>query len=109
MDTQEKVYPSGQHYSGQNRIPNIKQFMEGLDADKKTRDAKIDMQETNRKSGEVKDHVQSQRHGKNPREVRDPVTGQDIEIADIDSRHMKAAKNPMVWAPATHLVPRFPC
>ncbi|KAH8899508.1 hypothetical protein GQ53DRAFT_313649 [Thozetella sp. PMI_491] len=103
MDTQEKVYPSGQHYSGKNRIPNIKQFMEGLDAEKKERDANIDLQMANKTGGEAKDHVQSRRQGKNTREVRDPVTGQDVEIADIDSTHMKAAKNPMLTVPNANL------
>jgi hypothetical protein len=42
MNTQEQVYPSGQHYSARNKIPNIKQFVESLDAEKKARDAQID-------------------------------------------------------------------
>ncbi len=101
MDADQKVYPPGAHYSGRNRIPNIQQFMDSLDQDKKHRDAKIDGEQTNKvgkavDAGESKDHIQSTRRGKNHREVRDPVTGQDIEIADIDSSFVKAAKNPMV-------------
>lgn len=99
MDVQEHVYPSGQHYSGANRIPNIKQFMEGLDRDKKKRDAEIEAEPKKDKTatGEVKPHrTASQKQGKNRRTVRDPVTGKDVEIDDIDSATVKAAKDPHV-------------
>jgi hypothetical protein len=96
MNTDEKVYPSGQHYSAQNRIPNIKQFVEGLDRDKKKRDAEIDTGQ-NQNGGSAGDHVPAkEKSGKNRRTVRDPVTGKDVEIADIDEHHMKAADEPMV-------------
>ena len=92
--------PSGQHYSGANRIPNIKQFMESLDKDKKNRDAQIDANlKKNKAAGtEVKEHKEGQapRHGKNRRTVRDPVTGKDVEIDDIDSSMMKSAQDPHV-------------
>lgn len=101
MAEQEQTSPSG-HYSGRNRIPNIKQFMDGLDKQKKHRDAEIDHGTAavpmggSKKGNEVMEHVESKKHGQNPRIVRDPVTGQDVEIADIDSRHVESAKNPMV-------------
>lgn len=109
MNTDEKVYPSGQHYSGQNRIPTIKQFVESLDKQKRERDAQIDSQRQTRPNrggkggdndgnGEVKDHVPTghRKPGKNRRTVRDPMTGKDVEIEDISSGHMKAAEEPMV-------------
>lgn len=99
MDTQEHVVPSGQHYSGQNRIPNIKQFMENLDRDKKQRDAHIDSQVTKNQqnNGEVKPHQNStQRQGKNRRTVRDPVTGNDVEIDDLDGSMIKEVEDPHV-------------
>jgi len=99
-DVQEHVVPSGQHYSGRNRVPNIKQFMESLDRDKKRRDAQIDAsaEESEKVGGEASDHVVTtpKRGGKNRRTVRDPVTGQDVEIEDIDSSFMKAVKDPQV-------------
>ena len=35
MNTGDHVAPSGQHYSGTNRVPNIQQFMDQLDAEEK--------------------------------------------------------------------------
>jgi hypothetical protein len=113
MNTDEKVYPSGQHYSGTNRIPNIKQFVESLDRQKKDRDAQIDAQlQSNNKHGETRDHAPPEdgKPGKNRRTVRDPVTGKDVEIEDIGDHHMKAAEEPMVRFPSnprktTHLPP----
>jgi hypothetical protein len=114
MNTDEKVYPSGQHYSGQNRIPNIKQFVESLDKQKRERDAQIDSQQNqanragkggdNDGNGEAKDHVPvgHGKPGKNRRTVRDPMTGKDVEIEDISSEHMKAAEEPMVSFPLPH-------
>lgn len=82
---QEKVVPSGQHYSGTNRIPNIKQFMDSLDSEKKRRDAQIDAQLLNRArpgdkpSGEVSEHTASEATGgKRRRIVTDPVTGKGM-------------------------------
>lgn len=104
MNTQETVVPSGQHYSGNNRIPNIKQFMERLDKEKKDRDAKIDAEATGgapkpkakATGGEVQDHQNVRKRGKNRRTVRDPVTGQDVEIDDVDDDMLKSAEDPHV-------------
>ncbi|KAK4157494.1 hypothetical protein C8A00DRAFT_29643 [Chaetomidium leptoderma] len=107
MDTDEKVYPPGQHYSGKNRVPNIKQFVESLDRQKRERDAQIDakQQSGNRHGGEAQDSepASQRRPGKNRRTVRDPVTGKDVEIEDIDSHHMKAAEEPTMTIPNANL------
>jgi len=105
MDENEQVYPSGQHYSARHKVPNIKQFMDSLDRDKKKRDANIDHhpQEFGGANGEAKDHIPTQKPGKNRRTVRDPVTGKDVEIEDIDSKHMKAAKDPVVCGHSVYL------
>lgn len=107
MATQETVVPPGQHYSGSNRIPNIKQFMERLDREKADRDAKLDAQssgaptQSNKNSqGEVQEHQNAQqKQGNNRRVVRDPVTGRDVEIDDIDDSMLEAARNPHVSRP----------
>jgi hypothetical protein len=100
MDQQETVVPSGQHYSGTNRIPNIKQFMESLDRDKKNRDQKIDSEQQARSqinATGAQDHQQTDRKaGKNRRTVRDPVTGKDVEIEDMDKNMLKNSDNPVV-------------
>ena len=103
-----------QHYSGRNRIPNIKQFVEGLDRDKKNRDAAIDADPSvsggaaaadhqSPSSPEAVDHIPTSKPGKNRRVVRDPVTGKDVEIEDISSKHLKAVENPMLTVPNANL------
>ncbi|KAM7188049.1 hypothetical protein V8F33_010906 [Rhypophila sp. PSN 637] len=92
-DPDEKVYPAGQPYSGRNRVPNIKQFVESLDRDKKRRDAQVESASA---------HVPT-KPGKNRRTVRDPVTGKDVEIEDITSHHMDAAHNPKLTVPNANL------
>jgi hypothetical protein len=98
MDGPEaRHYPGGQPYSGTNRIPNIKQFVESLDRDKKERDAKVEADlRQNGQNGELQAHVPTEKPGKNRRTVKDPITGKDVEIEDIDSKQMKTAKDPMV-------------
>jgi len=93
-DENVKVYPSGAHYSGRNRVPNIKQFVEGLDKDKKRRDAEAAA--ALKQGGDASDQIPTRKPGKNRRVVRDPVTGKDVEIEDITSEHMKLAHEPTV-------------
>ncbi len=107
----EQVYPSGQHYSGNNRIPNIKQFVENLDKQKKHRDAQIDEQQKSNNQnkhqatanganeGIVPGGSEQRKPGKNRRTVRDPITGHDVEIEDIADHHMKSAEKPMITVP----------
>ncbi len=101
-EVQEQVVPGG-HYSGTNRVPNIKQFMERLDKEKKSRDSQLekDPQANGKAAAEARDHPLSAqgRGGNNRRTVRDPVTGGDVEIEDIDSSWMKAVKDPQVGPP----------
>ncbi|KAI1471913.1 uncharacterized protein F4812DRAFT_198905 [Daldinia caldariorum] len=102
---QEHHYPGG-HYSGLNRVPNIKQFVASLDRDKKERDAKIDAQsKTNRKNGDIQDHLQSdveQYRGKG-RVVTDPVTGNKVTIDDVNTDFMKAVQDPQLSVPNSNL------
>jgi hypothetical protein len=97
----ETVYPPGQPYSGRNKVPNIKQFMEGLDRDKAARDAKIEAnpQQLGQSSEAVQHQAASRKVGKNRRTVRDPVTGKDVEIDDMDESIMKSVENPSVRKP----------
>jgi hypothetical protein len=75
--------------------------MEGLDRDKKERDAKIDQQPQQfGQTSEAVQHPQVPRKaGKNRRTVRDPVTGKDVEIDDFDDTIMKSVENPTVGPP----------
>ncbi|CAN8103374.1 unnamed protein product [Discula destructiva] len=105
MDSQQETVVPGAHYSGANRIPNIKQFMERLDRDKKDRDAQIENQAKTQKkpAGEVQEHQVTQKPGKNRRTVRDPVTGKDVEIDDIDGSMLKEVQDPHLFVPNANL------
>lgn len=97
MSQNETVLPAGQHYSGRHRVPNIKQFMEQLDSEKKERDANIDKSlGNNKRNGEVKAHKNDQTDQKAYKTVRDPVTGKDVGIADSDVDFKEAVENPQV-------------
>lgn len=99
MNVDEHVAPSGgQHYSGRNRVPNIQEFMQQLDSEKKQRDAEIDQQlAQNKTSKEAKDHKNEYKAKKErTRTVRDPVTGKDVQIRDTDLSFEDAVDNPQV-------------
>ncbi|KIH93494.1 hypothetical protein SPBR_04042 [Sporothrix brasiliensis 5110] len=106
-NTQEKIVPSGQHYSGANRIPNIKQFMDNLDQEKKQRDAQIDArlqkQQPGQPGGETVDHTANDVSGKRRRVVTDPVTGREVEIDDMDGKLLKSIQNPVLSVPNANL------
>ncbi|KAL5612946.1 hypothetical protein BROUX41_003977 [Berkeleyomyces rouxiae] len=138
MDSKTRVVPSGQHYSGRNRIPNISEFMQRLDQDKIHRDAELEnaspnlhqatekpkrgvlssfTQNPNAEStpeddssseiptvdGEVSAHVPTKRKKKGRRTVRDPVTGKDVQIQDIDMNYKHVVDNPKLSVPNENL------
>lgn len=98
MNVNEHVAPSGQHYSGRNRIPNIQQFMDQLDAEKKERDAAIDSElKKNKQHKEATDHTNSEKPlRRDLRTVRDPVTGKDVQIRDAKTDFKDVVENPQV-------------
>lgn len=102
MNVNDHVVPSGQHYSGRNRVPNIQEFMEQLDKEKRARDADIDAElQNNKLHGETTDHTnidekQERKERKDARYVRDPVTGKDVQIRDTKLDFKEAVDNPKV-------------
>ncbi|KAM4066884.1 C2 domain-containing protein [Hirsutella rhossiliensis] len=105
MDVDEHVMPAGQHYSGRNRVPNIQQFVQQLDADKKKRDAAIDADlKQNNLSSEAKDHRNEEKpRRRDLRTVRDPVTGKDVDIQDAKTDYKEAVDNPQLSIPNENL------
>lgn len=98
MNVDDHVVPSGQHYSGRNRVPNIQQFMSQLDVEKKERDAAIDAQlKQNKQNKEATDHANSEKPlKKDMRTVRDPVTGKDVQIQDVKTDFKEVVEDPQV-------------
>ncbi|KAI0485570.1 C2 domain-containing protein [Xylaria cf. heliscus] len=99
----EHVHPGG-HYSGLNRIPNIKEFAAALDRDKKERDAKIDAKlKVNKKNGNIKEHENENYLAGHGRVVTDPVTGKEVQIDDVKLDSKKAVENPHLSIPNANL------
>ncbi|KAH7015491.1 hypothetical protein EDB80DRAFT_637692 [Ilyonectria destructans] len=102
---QTVVPPGGQHYSAQNRVPNIQEFVQSLDRQKRERDAAIDEQlKQNKVPAGAKDQTKApdSKH-KTTRKVRDPVTGKDVDIQDADTDFAEAVDNPKLSIPNENL------
>ncbi|XXG97691.1 hypothetical protein Hte_003998 [Hypoxylon texense] len=102
---QQHHYPGGGHYSGLNRIPNIKEFVAGLDRDKKERDARIDSQlKANKQNGDITEHKnEEQAYKGRGRVVTDPVTGNQVTIDDVNTNFMEAAEKNHLSVPNANL------
>ncbi|KAK3711371.1 hypothetical protein LTR37_009751 [Vermiconidia calcicola] len=101
---------AGGHWSGQNKIPTVGQFMERLDKDKKERDKKLDEEKKARAQqqklggADVKAHKMEQRPaGENRQTVTDPTTGKQVEIEDVNKDFMKNVENPILSVPNANL------
>ncbi|KAI0389202.1 C2 domain-containing protein [Xylariaceae sp. FL0594] len=102
---QEHHYPVKGHYSGRNRIPNIKEFAASLDRDKRNRDARIDAElQANRQNGEIEEHRPEKGHlPGHGRVVTDPVTGKEVQIDDEKLNPKDAVHNPHLSVPNANL------
>ncbi|KAI1461104.1 hypothetical protein F4805DRAFT_414745 [Annulohypoxylon moriforme] len=106
MASEQNHHFPGGHYSGLNRVPNIKEFVAALDRDKKERDAKIDSElKANRKNaGDIQEHKnETAQYKGRGRVVTDPVTGNEITIDDVNHDFEKAAKDPILSVPNANL------
>jgi len=104
----QHVGPGG-HWSGQNKVPTVKQFMDKLDSGKKERDAQIDERRKGQHSGlgggeDVKAH---QNEDKKPAQsletVTDPTTGKQVVVEDVNKEMIERAKNPTLSVPNANL------
>ena len=87
---------SGKPWSGANPIPNIKQFVEGLDKDKASRDRQIDSRDQAQLET-VTDHKnEPSSQGKKGKVVTDPTTGNDVVIENVGRDFMKSVKDPQL-------------
>ena len=109
-DHQEQHVPG--HYSGQNKIPDIKTFVRNLDKEKRDRDKGLDerrkAEQQNKSHGgsEVKPHTPgSAIAGKEGtrKTVTDPTTGNQVQIEDVDANFMKAVEDPQLSVPNANL------
>ncbi|KAK4934054.1 hypothetical protein LTR28_010948, partial [Elasticomyces elasticus] len=108
MSSQQQQSGPGGHYSGTNRIPNIKEFVERLDRDKSERDRRIDEQ---RKAalqagdrGDAVPHIPTHAGVEGTKKtVTDPTTGRQVMIEDVNKDMVKNSQNPMLSVPNANL------
>jgi hypothetical protein len=98
MSNDHKKGPGG-HYSGANPIPNIQNFVDSLNQDKKQRGANNNEETKARAAqGGAKDHAPSQPTGVlgTRKTVTDPTTGREVQIEDVNADFMKSVHDPVV-------------
>jgi len=104
---QDEQHMPGGYYSGRNKIPTIRQFVDNLDRDKRHRDKEIEqarkVQAAALANGDAVPHKNEQRLNDDQKIVRDPTTGHNVAIENVDKEYMENAKNPMV---IKHTMPR---
>ena len=96
--------------AGQNKVPDIKTFVQNLDRDKRERDQRLDQQrkEQNQRRTQGGDDVEPHydtKAGKTGtwKTVTDPTTGHEVQIEDVDETFMKAAEDPKLSVPNANL------
>lgn len=107
-DHQEQRVPG--HYSGQNKVPDIKTFVQNLDKEKRNRDKELDERrkaEQQRKfhgGSEATPHTPTKAGKEGTRKtVTDPTTGKLVQIEDVDVNFMKAVEDPQLSVPNANL------
>lgn len=111
----QQTAPGG-HYSGSNKIPTIKEFMDKLDPGKSDRDRAADEKRAaaaaavakkspkHATSGDATPHVQEpQTPSKAQPTVTDPTTGKQIVVENVGPEMMERAKNPQLSVPNANL------
>ena len=93
MAQQQKA---GKPWSGANPIPNIQQFVEGLDRDKRERDRQIDEANKQRQADGVPVAHKNEKPSTVGKTVTDPTTGNQVIIEDFGKDLMKEVDDPMV-------------
>lgn len=109
MADQQQHAPGG-HYSGKNKIPNIKEFVTNLDKEKAERDKRIDEQAKKREAArngqapaqqdpnsDAREHqVVSGGIKDTQKQVRDPTSGRQVVIEDVNKETMNNVRDPQV-------------
>ncbi|KKY18537.1 putative meiotically up-regulated protein [Phaeomoniella chlamydospora] len=101
MAQQQKA---GKPWSGNNPIPNVKQFLEGLDKDKAERDKRID--EQSQRSPKAQDKVtphKNETKTSKGKTVTDPTTGNDVVIDNVGKDFMQHVTDPQLSVPNANL------
>ena len=99
----------GGYYSGRNKIPDIKTFVQNLDKDKKDRDAKLEeVHKLEQHYGQANNDATPHRETKagkagTLKTVHDPTTQKNVQIEDVNQDFMKAVENPQLSVPNANI------
>jgi hypothetical protein len=104
---QQTQHAPGGHYSGHNPIPTVRQFIENLDTDKKSRDKKLDEEaalkrQQNQTASKPQKQPERQVEG-TEKTVTDPTTGREVVIADVNKDMIDEVENPHLVVPNANL------
>ncbi|KAK7535639.1 hypothetical protein IWX49DRAFT_510087 [Phyllosticta citricarpa] len=103
MADQLQQHAPGGHYSGNNRIPTVRKFIDALDKDKAERDKAIDERGELVTDGTTP-HPGNQTHKKeHQKTVTDPTTGREVVIENADKHMMDLVENPQLSVPNANL------
>lgn len=94
------------YYSGKNKIPDVKTFIQNLDKDKSERDARIAEARKQQASGGGEAQPHQETHAGKAgtlRTVRDPTTEKEVQIEDVDQDFINAVENPQLSVPNANL------
>lgn len=108
--SQQQQHAPGGYYSGKNKIPDIKTFVQNLDKDKKDRDAKVEESRKlqNQAGGSGTSDAQPHQETKagkpgTMKTVHDPTTGNEVQIEDVDKDFLAAVEDPKLSVPNANL------
>ena len=108
MAEQQQQHAPGGHYSNFNKVPNVKEFLSKLDADKKDRDARLDQDAKAQPQNEATPHQNAPQSKSSSRKtVTDPTTETKVEIENVGKDYIEASKNPKVQISLLRTQSRF--
>jgi hypothetical protein len=96
--TSPQQHRVGEHWSGTNPVPTIQKFMERLNREEKEQKEYEEAQTARERQteGGASPHQPRKKTKGKTRRVRDPVTGKDMEVEDMDEHSMDTIKDPKV-------------
>ena len=105
----QQAGPAG-HWSGQNKIPTVGQFIQRLDKDKADRDRKLDEQKKAQAQQQKLGGSDATAHknevhkpSESQQTVTDPTTGKPVVIEDVNQDFINKSKDPMLSVPNANL------
>lgn len=111
MADQPTQHMPGGHYSGHNKVPTVRKFLDNLDSDKKERDKQIEQELQQQRQQGLQDHSDVKTHKPKSKgiegtqkTVTDPTTGNKVVIEDVNKDMIKQVEDPHVGFTGSRLL-----